>query len=111
MLALYRSSRQAEALDAYRTARRELAEELGLEPGEELKRLEQAILQHDPALDLAAEPPPSPSSGIRTPDRSLLVVPHDLEGLEALLGVAVPLAGSSPASELIVAAVVRWPGR
>jgi DNA-binding SARP family transcriptional activator len=106
MLALYRSSRQAEALDAYRTARRELAEELGLEPGEELKRLEQAILQHDPALDLAAEPPPSPSSGTRTPDRSLLVVPHDLEGLEALLGVAVPLAGSSPASELIVAGIV-----
>ena len=54
MLALYRSGRQAEALDAYRAARRELAEELGLEPSEELQRLEQAILRHEPALAAAA---------------------------------------------------------
>ena len=53
MLALYRSSRQAEALEAYRGARRELSSELGLEPSAELKQLEQAILQQDPALDLA----------------------------------------------------------
>ena len=45
MLALYRAGRQAEALQVYRSARRELAEELGLEPGEALRRLEQA----DPA--------------------------------------------------------------
>ena len=40
MLALYRSGRQAEALHAYQVARQELADELGLEPSEELKRLE-----------------------------------------------------------------------
>jgi DNA-binding SARP family transcriptional activator len=40
MLALYRSGRQAEALEAYRAVRRELADELGLEPGEQLRRLE-----------------------------------------------------------------------
>ena len=51
MLALYRSARQAEALAAYRAARRELAGELGLEPGGELRRLERAILRQDPALD------------------------------------------------------------
>ena len=51
MLALYRSGRQAEALQVYRAARRELADELGLEPGEELRRLERAILAHDPELD------------------------------------------------------------
>ena len=67
MLALYRSSRQAEALDAYRTARRELAEELGLEPGEELKRLEQAILQHDPRLDLAEKEEPGRRGRHRRP--------------------------------------------
>jgi YVTN family beta-propeller protein len=50
MLALYRSGRQAEALDVYRRGRRELAEGLGLEPGEELQRLERAILNQDPAL-------------------------------------------------------------
>ena len=45
-----RSGRQAEALDVYRQARRRLSEELGLEPGEALKRLERAILEQDPAL-------------------------------------------------------------
>ncbi|MFE0644894.1 BTAD domain-containing putative transcriptional regulator [Streptomyces sp. NPDC058877] len=42
--ALYWSGRQAEALEAFRTARRFLAEELGLEPGRELRELESAIL-------------------------------------------------------------------
>lgn len=50
MLALYRSGRQAEALDVYADARRTLVEELGLEPGPELQRLQQAILAHDTAL-------------------------------------------------------------
>jgi DNA-binding SARP family transcriptional activator len=107
MLALYRSSRQAEALDAYRTARRELAEELGLEPGEELKRLEQAILQHDPALDLAEGAPGRPASEIPAPDRSLLVAPRELDGLEVVLSLAVPLAASRPPRELIVAGIVE----
>ncbi|MHC0433609.1 AfsR/SARP family transcriptional regulator [Streptomyces sp. O3] len=50
MLALYRSGRQAEALDAYRAGRELLIEELGLEPGEELQRLEARILAGDPLL-------------------------------------------------------------
>jgi predicted ATPase/DNA-binding SARP family transcriptional activator len=53
MLALYRSGRQADALTAYRATRTTLVEELGLEPGEELKALERRILAHDPSLDLA----------------------------------------------------------
>jgi len=52
MLALYRSGRQAEALDAYRLGRELLVDELGLDPGEELRRLETAILADDPALRL-----------------------------------------------------------
>ena len=51
MLALYRSGRQAEALEAYRQGRQLLDSELGLEPGVELRELERAILAHDPALD------------------------------------------------------------
>jgi DNA-binding SARP family transcriptional activator len=51
MVALYRAGRQAEALQAYEDARRTLAEELGLEPGPTLKRLERLILTQDPALD------------------------------------------------------------
>ncbi|MEU3457152.1 BTAD domain-containing putative transcriptional regulator [Micromonospora sp. NPDC006766] len=52
MLALYRSGRQAEALDTYRTGRRLFIDELGLEPGEELRQLEHAILTGDPKLAL-----------------------------------------------------------
>jgi DNA-binding SARP family transcriptional activator len=54
MLALYRSGRQAEALESYRTARATLIEELGLEPGNDLRVLEQAILSKDNLLDLSA---------------------------------------------------------
>jgi DNA-binding SARP family transcriptional activator len=55
MLALYRSDRQADALQAYQDARRVLVEELGIEPGERLRELERAILAQDPALHLPAE--------------------------------------------------------
>ncbi len=54
MLALYRSGRQAEALEAYRRTRERLSDELGLEPGRELRELEQAILRHDPSLRRAS---------------------------------------------------------
>ena len=50
MLALYRAGRQAEALEAYRDARRALVEELGIEPSAELRELERAILAQDSAL-------------------------------------------------------------
>ena len=52
MLCLYRSGRQAEALETYQAARRALVDELGIEPGRELRELHQAILQQDPGLDL-----------------------------------------------------------
>jgi len=56
MLALYRSGRQAEALEAYRRARETLVDELGIDPSPELQRLEQSILRHDAELDLPAAP-------------------------------------------------------
>jgi len=56
MLALYRSGRQAEALEVYREARRTLVDELGIEPGRALREVEQAILAQDPALDLESPP-------------------------------------------------------
>ena len=52
MLALYRSGRQADALATYRDARDHLVGELGLEPGKELRALEQAMLEQDEALEL-----------------------------------------------------------
>ena len=51
MLALYRSGRQAEALETYRRARRAFSDELGIEPGPRLQELEGAILRHDPSLE------------------------------------------------------------
>ncbi len=56
MLALYRSGRQAEALEAYADARQTLVAELGLEPGPELQGLQQGILTHDEALRAPARP-------------------------------------------------------
>jgi DNA-binding SARP family transcriptional activator len=63
MLALYRSGRQADALAAYRAARKTLVNELGIEPSVGLQRLEQAILAQDPALELLA-----PAAATRRPD-------------------------------------------
>ena len=62
MLALYRNGRHAEALAAYRDGCRAL-DEIGLRPGPELRKLEQAILRHDPSLDVR-----SPDAGARAPD-------------------------------------------
>ena len=56
MLALYRCDRTAEALQVYRQARKTMINELGIEPGERLQRLEHAILSSDPALDPPAGP-------------------------------------------------------
>jgi DNA-binding SARP family transcriptional activator len=61
MLALYRAGRQADALDAYQRARRRFAEELGLEPGAQLERLQHRILERD--RDLAAEPQAAGEAG------------------------------------------------
>jgi DNA-binding SARP family transcriptional activator len=107
MLALYRSDRQADALDAYRAARRELSEGLGLEPSASLRELEAAILRQDPELAPSAGAPSEPAAA--RPDaqeRALLVAPSELGELGVLLSVAKPLAFGEPGRELIVAGVV-----
>ncbi len=111
MLALYRSGRQAEALDAYQNARRLLSDELGIEPGHHLQELERAILQQDSSLDVtASEAAPATPSEPDTwdpspPERSILVVPADLENLTPLLTLAEPLT-KRPRREIIVTALV-----
>ncbi len=63
MIALYRGGRQADALRAYQETRQVLAEELGLEPGHELRRLESLILSQDRSLDAPTASIAAPSAG------------------------------------------------
>ena len=69
MLALYRAGRQADALEAYQDARRVLMDELGLEPSEELRALQQAILQQEPSLGAIGE-----GVVVRGPDRRTVTI-------------------------------------
>src|SRR4051812_22924918 len=93
MLALYRAGRQADALDAYRRARRALIDDMGLEPSRDLQRLEAAILAQDPALELEPQPlppvqppPPAPEAPpLPVPATPLLGREADLETARALL--------------------------
>jgi len=62
MLALHRGGRTADALKVYRNTRRMLIDELGLEPSDQLRRLEQQILSNDRQLLRPAAPPPAPST-------------------------------------------------
>ena len=90
MLALYRSDRQAEALQAYQDARRTLVEELGIEPGERLRDLERAILAQDPALAAPATGSPTRNEGEvsappgRPPTGVVTFLLTDIEGSSGL---------------------------
>ncbi len=82
MVALYRSGRQADALQAFQSARRTLADELGVDPGRTLASLEQAILRQDPELDA---PPVEVRPGAVTPQPG--APPHRSSGRKALAAV------------------------
>jgi DNA-binding SARP family transcriptional activator/DNA-binding beta-propeller fold protein YncE len=84
MIALYRSGRQADALEAYRAARQKFVEELGIEPGEELRELHKRILAHDPELSAIQPRGKSPS-----PARSEADQPRRRRGRRRLVGLAV----------------------
>ena len=87
MVALYRSGRQTEAINAYADARRALSEQLGIDPGAELRDLERRILNHDPTLTPPPSAPARPASA--TPRRWLL-----LAGAALLLAAAVAAAAT-----------------
>ena len=96
MLALYRSGRQADALESYRQARLTMVEELGIEPGRELRDLEQAILRQEDALELVSAPPERPVRGAGAfvgRDRELAELLACLDAARGARGAVVLVAG------------------
>jgi predicted ATPase/DNA-binding SARP family transcriptional activator len=90
MVALYRSGRQADALAAYRAARVTLVETLGIEPGPALRRLERAMLDQDPELDVTSPVPTAaesarPSPSLRARSTSFVGRKRELREILALL--------------------------
>ena len=96
MLALYRSGRQADALESFRDARRSLTEELGLEPGRELRALEQAILAQDPALDLPrARVARTAAPARRRRGLALIAAGTVAAGVAAAVAIAINVSGAA----------------
>ena len=102
MLALYRCGRQAEALEVYQQTRRTLVDELGIDPGRALQRLERDVLEQDPGLDLvkgtAEVPPPRPSAVAApspVPRRAILVLSDGDERFTGTLALAEQLVQGS----------------
>ncbi len=112
MLALYRSGRQTDALAHFAATRSWLRDELGLEPGAELRELQRRILQQDPSLDVG-EGAPAASGGLPQPPNRLVGRGRELEALAALLArrdarlIVLTGAGGSGKTRLALEAAHR----
>jgi len=91
MLALYRAGRQADALEAYRAARRTFVSEVGVEPGPALRELEQSILRQEPTLLREAPPMPPRAPRQRRRRRSTWLIASATVALAGAAAAAVVL--------------------
>lgn len=123
MVALYRSGRQAEALQAYRDARDALAEELGIDPSSELNRIHQQVLAMDPALGAVPQQPrtaqASPAAGMLPPQAQASIpaqVPLEIAGFTGRqaelkrLNAMVPGASTADTTAMPVAIITGMAG-
>jgi DNA-binding SARP family transcriptional activator len=105
MLALYRSGRQADALEAFRRGREALVAELGLEPGAALRDLQRAILEQDPAL--SAPRAPSVPAPIAADPRRVMAAAFALAALPALAALGEALADGSQREVVLATSVAN----
>ena len=105
MLALYRSGRQADALEIYRGLRRRLDEELGLQPSQELRELEAAILRQDDGLAAPALSPATRSDALVVGDEAQDAGTDEPHGRRAGRRLLVA-AGASAVVALVIAVAV-----
>jgi predicted ATPase/DNA-binding SARP family transcriptional activator len=116
MLALYRCGRQTEALDHYAAVRARLIEELGLEPGRELRELQRRILQQDPELSVDAGRTTAVAGVLPLPPNPLVGRERELEQLRTLLArrearlIALTGAGGSGKTRLALEAARQAAG-
>jgi len=86
IVALYRCGRQADALRAYQQARTKLVEELGIEPGAELRRIEAMVLTQDTALDAPGAQTPKPRHNLPAATTSFVGRARELGVIRDALG-------------------------
>ncbi|MDX1660070.1 MAG: BTAD domain-containing putative transcriptional regulator, partial [Nitriliruptorales bacterium] len=114
VLALYRSGRQAEALEACRRARDVLVSELGVEPGPELQSLEERVLNQDPTLDAPArsshEPAPTEATWMPRERRTVTVLFAEVSPTEPTADPEVVAAEVTTALEHLEAAITSYGG-
>jgi DNA-binding SARP family transcriptional activator/tetratricopeptide (TPR) repeat protein len=110
MLALYRSGRQADALDAFQQVQHRLEDELGIDPGAALLDLRDSILRHDPRLDLAGPSEPASRAAPHPVPALLPPPPPQFTGRSAELATLDRLMDDRAGDSVVIAVIAGTAG-